>query len=169
MAPSEDSRDWRASLKDPSLGTHLETSSGWKPVRPQKAIPKAHLTFLIDCGLGKQLPLATPPVPRRGPRPRRGPAAPPVKTYIVFCGGSEPGGTQYLSPGWRPVAQARDTLPPCRGVEAPASSPVGPFCPQESPKAKGSPSKAGPARSSTWGTVKGSLKALSSCVCRQAD
>ncbi|XP_069333672.1 steroid receptor-associated and regulated protein [Eulemur rufifrons] len=165
MAPSENPRDWRASRKGPSLETDLGTSSGGKPAGHPKTVPTAHLTFVIDCARGKHLSLAAP-VPPRASSPHRGPVTPPMKTYIVFCGENQPRLTQETTLGGGGLAQARATQPPCRGMAAPASSPAGP---QEVPEAKGRPSKAVPVRSSTWGTVKDSLRALSSCVCGQVD
>ncbi|XP_058531722.1 steroid receptor-associated and regulated protein [Ochotona princeps] len=161
MASSEDSRDCGANLRDPSIGTHLETSSGEKPNRPQKAIPKAHVTFLVDCTRGERLLLPATPMAHGGWRPPQSPAMPPMKTYMVFCGEST---AQKM-----PLESGLQAQPPCKGVKTPDSSAVGSLCPQEVSSAKGNPSKGGPGRSSTWGTVKGSLKALSSCVCGQAD
>ncbi|KAL2773327.1 steroid receptor-associated and regulated protein, partial [Daubentonia madagascariensis] len=135
----------------------------------QKAVPTAHLTFVIDCARGKQLSLAAPPVPRQASSPHRGPVTPAMKTYIVFCGENRPPLTQETPLGGGYLALARATRLPCRGIAASASSPVSQFCPQEVPEAKGRPLKAVPMRSSTWGTVKDSLKALSSCVCGQVD
>ncbi|XP_005318099.2 steroid receptor-associated and regulated protein [Ictidomys tridecemlineatus] len=165
MAPSEDVRDWRTSLKD----TGLETSSGGKRARCHKAIPTAHMTFVIDCVRGKQLSLAAPRVPPQVPSPSQGPVTVPMKTYIVFCGENQPRSALDIPWGGGCLAQAKDALPPRRGAVDPASLPDSPPCPQGAPKAKGRPLKTGPARSSTWGTVKGSLKALSSCVCGQTD
>ncbi|XP_015340370.1 steroid receptor-associated and regulated protein [Marmota marmota marmota] len=168
MAPSEDSRDCRTSLKD----TGLETSSGGKWARCHKAIPTAHMTFVIDCVRGKQLSLAAPPVLPQVPSPSQGPVTLPMKTYIVFCGENQPQSTLDIPLGGGCLAQAKDALPPHpprRGAVDPSSLPDSPPCPQGAPKAKGRPLKTGPARSSTWGTVKGSLKALSSCVCGQTD
>ncbi|XP_058408963.1 steroid receptor-associated and regulated protein [Diceros bicornis minor] len=169
MAASEDPKDQRASPNVTGLETDLETSSSGKPARHQKAIPSAHLTFVIDCARGKQLSLAAPSAPPRAPSANLGPVTSPMKTYILFCGEIQPHLTQEAPLGGRCLAQARGTLPPCGGTGAPASSPVSPLCPQEAPEAKGSPLKTVPARSSAWGTVIGSLKALSSCVCGQAD
>ncbi|XP_028011409.2 steroid receptor-associated and regulated protein [Eptesicus fuscus] len=134
-----------------------------------KATPTAHLTFVIDCASGKQLSLAAPPVPPQAPGPYLGLVTPPMKTYILFCGDSQPHLTQEASLGGGPLAQARGTLPPCRGTAAPASSPLSPLCAQEAPEAKGSPLKTRPAKYSAWETVRGLLKAFSSCVCGQAD
>nr|XP_012618521.1 uncharacterized protein C1orf64 homolog [Microcebus murinus] len=160
MVPSENPRDWRASLQGTSLETDLGTSSGGKPAGHPKAVPTAHLTFVIDCAHGKHLSLAAP-APPRAPRPHQGPVAPPMKTYIVFCGENQPPLTQDTTPGGERLAQAGQGR-----VAAPASSPDSP---QEVPEAKGRPLKAGPVRSSTWGTLKDSLRALSSCVCGQVD
>ncbi|ELW68595.1 steroid receptor-associated and regulated protein [Tupaia chinensis] len=168
MAPSEDPCTWRASLKDTSLGTDLETSSGGKLGRHQKAIPAAHLTFVIDCAEGKQLSLAAPPAPPQASSPNRGLIVSPMKTYIVFCGDKQPHLTQETTLGGGQLVQGKNALPPCREAVTSASLPGSPLCSQEAPEAKGKPSKAAPVKS-TWGTVKGSLKALSSCVCGQAD
>nr|XP_012416707.1 PREDICTED: uncharacterized protein C1orf64 homolog [Odobenus rosmarus divergens] len=151
------------------LETDLETSSGGKPSCHQKAIPTTHLTFVIDCARGKQLSLVAPPVPPRAPGPHLGPVTPPMKTYILFCGENRPHLTQETPLGGGHLAHAGGTLPPRRGTVAPVSSPVGPRVPQEAPEAKGNPLKTVPSRSSAWGTVIGSLKALSSCVCGQAE
>ncbi|KAM6174123.1 steroid receptor-associated and regulated protein [Erethizon dorsatum] len=165
MAPSEDPRDWTATLKD-TLG--LETISGGKLARPQ-AVPMVHVTFIIDCARGKQLSLAGPPVPPQVPSASQGPITPSVKTYIVFCGENQATTTQGIPLEGQCSAQAKDTLPPCPGAQAPTSRPTSLSSSQEVPKAKGSPRKVGAAASSPWGAVKGSLKALSSCVCGQAD
>ncbi|XP_017830557.1 steroid receptor-associated and regulated protein [Callithrix jacchus] len=162
MAPSEDPRDWRASLKGTICETGLETSSGGKLARRQNTVPTAHLTFVIDCAHRKQLSLAATPSPPQAPSPNRGLVTPPMKTYIVFCGENWPHLTRVTPSSGGCLAQARATLPPCRGTTASASF-------QEVPEAKGRHLKAMPVRSSTWGTVKDSLKALSSCVCGQAD
>ncbi|KAI5139217.1 Steroid Receptor-Associated And Regulated Protein [Manis pentadactyla] len=90
VAPSEDPRGPRASPKVLGPETDLESGSGGEPASHQKAIPAAHLTFLIDCAHGKQLSLAAPPVRPRTPRPNLGPVTPPVKTYILFCGENQP-------------------------------------------------------------------------------
>ncbi|XP_020951060.1 uncharacterized protein C1orf64 homolog [Sus scrofa] len=165
-APSKDPRDPRASPKVRGLKTDLKTRSGGKPAGHQKAIPKAHLTFVIDCAHGKRISLTAPPVPPRAPSPNPGPVIPPMKTYILFCGESRPPHQTPEAPlDEGGLAWARGPLPPCTGSAAPASSPASPLCLQEAPEVKGSPAK----RSSAWGTVLGSLKALSSCVCAQAD
>ncbi|XP_040083880.1 steroid receptor-associated and regulated protein [Oryx dammah] len=160
-APSEDTRD--PSARPGGLEANLETSSGGR--RRQKAVPGAHLTFVIDCARGKQISLAAPPGPPRTPGPNPGPAVPPMKTYILLCGGK-----QYPPPeaplGGGGLAQARG---PCRGTTPTASPAASPGGLAEAPEAKGSPVKAVSSRSSAWGTVIGSLKALSSCVCAQAD
>ncbi|XP_057573530.1 steroid receptor-associated and regulated protein [Hippopotamus amphibius kiboko] len=169
-APTEDPRDQRACPKVRGLETELETSSGGKPASHQKAIPKAHLTFIIDCAHGKQISLAALPGPPRVPSPNLGPIIPPMKTYILLCGENRPPHlTQEAPLGGEVLAQTRGPLPPCRGTTAPASPPASPLCLQEPPEAKGSPMKTASSRSSAWGTVIGSLKALSSCVCAQAD
>uniref|UniRef100_A0A286XSR3 Steroid receptor associated and regulated protein n=1 Tax=Cavia porcellus TaxID=10141 RepID=A0A286XSR3_CAVPO len=142
------------------------SGSGGKPARPQ-TLPTAHVTFIIDCTRGKQLTLAAPPappqVPSRSQGPSQGPVTPSVKTYIVFCGKNQPPTTQGISLEGRCAAWAQDTLPPCPSRTTSLSSP------QEVPKAKGNPWRAGAVASSPWGAVKGSLKALSFCVCGQAD
>ncbi|XP_049731838.1 steroid receptor-associated and regulated protein [Elephas maximus indicus] len=152
-----------------SLKPGLETSSGGKLVRHQKAIPTAHLTFIIDLTCRKRISLAAPPMQPQFPRPYRGPVTPSMKTHIVFCGENWPHLAQKAPLGKGCLAQARGTLPPHREIGAPASLPISSLCPQEAPEPKGSPLKAMPTRSSAWGTVKGSLKALSSCVCGQSD
>ncbi|KAF6345705.1 steroid receptor associated and regulated protein [Rhinolophus ferrumequinum] len=169
MAPSEDPMDQRACPNIIGLETDLETSSGVKPAHHQKAFPTAHLTFVIDCARGKQLSLAAPPVPPQALSPNLGPVTPPMKTYILFCGESQPHLTQEAPPGGGQLSQARATLPPCRGTMVSAPSPVSTLCSQEEPEAKGSPLKTMPGRSSAWEAVIGSLKALSSCVCGQED
>ncbi|KAM9243688.1 steroid receptor-associated and regulated protein [Dugong dugon] len=161
--------DRRTSLKATSLRPGLQTSSGGKLVRHQKAIPTAHLTFIMDLTCGKQISLAAPRMQPRVPRPYRGPVSPPMKTHIVFCGENWPHLAQKAPLGRGCLAQARATLPPHREIGAPASLPISLLCPQGAPEPKRSPLKAMTARSSAWGTVKGSLKALSSCVCGQAD
>ncbi|XP_049473964.1 steroid receptor-associated and regulated protein [Panthera uncia] len=169
MTPSEDPSDPKASPKVTGLETDVETSSGGKPGCHQKAIPPAHLTFVIDCARGRQISLIAPPVLPRAPGPNLGTVTPPMKTYILFCGENQPHLTQEAPLGRGRLAQARGAMPPCRGTGAPDSSPVSPLVPQEAPEAKGNPLKSVPSRSSAWGTVIGSLKALSSCVCGQAD
>ncbi|KAM5267050.1 steroid receptor-associated and regulated protein [Hipposideros larvatus] len=149
--------------------TDLETSSGGKPAHLQKAIPTAHLTFVIDCARGKQLSLAAPRVPPQALSPNLGHATPPMKTYILFCGESQPHLTQEAPLGGGHLSQSRDTLPPCRGTVVPAPSPVSTLCSQEVPEAKGSPLKTVPGRCLAWEAVIGSLKALSSCVCGHKD
>ncbi|XP_004637825.1 steroid receptor-associated and regulated protein [Octodon degus] len=166
MAPSEDPRNWRSMLKDT---VDLETVSGGKPAQPQ-AIPKAHVTFIIDCARGKQLSLAAPPVPPQVPTPRKSPVTPSMKTYIVFCRENQAPTTQGIPLERWHSAQAKNTLVPCPGAQAPTSHPASLCSPQELPRAKRSPQKVRAAASSPWGAVKGSLKkALSSCVCGQAD
>ncbi|CAK6440649.1 unnamed protein product [Pipistrellus nathusii] len=142
----------------------------------QKAVPTAHLTSVIDCASGKQLSLAASPVPPQVPGPYLGLVTPPMKSYILFCGDNQPYLTQEATLGRGHLAQARGilppcrgTLPPCRGTVAPASSPLSPLCAQEAPEAKGNPLKTRPGRYSAWETVRGLLKAFSSCVCGQAD
>ncbi|XP_007948981.1 steroid receptor-associated and regulated protein [Orycteropus afer afer] len=152
-----------------SLGPGLETSIGGQLVRHQKAVSTAHLTFVIDVTCGKQISLAAPPVQPRVPRPYRGLVIPPMKTHIVFYGDNWPHLPEKASLGGGCSVQPVDTLPPQREIGAPASLPDSLLYPQEVPEPKGNPLKAVPTRSSAWGTVKGSLKALSSCVCGQAD
>uniref|UniRef100_G5E5E0 Steroid receptor associated and regulated protein n=1 Tax=Bos taurus TaxID=9913 RepID=G5E5E0_BOVIN len=195
-APSEDTRD--PSARPGGLEANLETSSEklpaeWtntrttgagpalrqheppalcslpsgRPARRQKAVPGAHLTFVIDCAQGKQISLAAPPGPPRTPGPNPGPAVPPMKTYILLCGEKRSSNLTLEAPLSRGgLSQAGG---PCRGTTAPASPPASPEGLAEAPEAKGSPVKAVSSRSSAWGTVIGSLKALSSCVCAQAD
>nr|XP_036301087.1 steroid receptor-associated and regulated protein [Pipistrellus kuhlii] len=141
-----------------------DVKSGGNLAHCQKAVPTAHLTFVIDCASGKQLP----PPPPQVPGPYLGLVTPPMKTYILFCGDSQPL-TQEAALGRGHLAQARGTLQPCRGTVAPASSPLSPLCAQEAPEAKGNPLKTRPGRYSAWETVRGLLKAFSSCVCGQAD
>nr|XP_042100744.1 steroid receptor-associated and regulated protein isoform X2 [Ovis aries] len=195
-APSEDTRD--PSARPGGLEASLETSSeklpaertntrtagaspalrqheppalcslpGGRPARRQKAVPGAHLTFVIDCARGKQIPLAAAPGPPRSPGPSPGPAVPPMKTYILLCGGKQAPNLPPEAPlGGGGLAQARG---PCRATAPPAPPAASPGGLAEAPEAKGSPVKAVSSRSSAWGTVIGSLKALSSCVCAQAD
>lgn len=59
-------------------------------MRRQKAIPGAHLTFVIDCARGKQIPWQRPQGQPRSPGPSPGPAVPPMKTYILLCGSRPP-------------------------------------------------------------------------------
>ncbi|XP_007459386.1 PREDICTED: uncharacterized protein C1orf64 homolog [Lipotes vexillifer] len=168
--PTEDPRDLRACPKVRGLETGLETSSGGKPARHQKAIPKAHLTFVIDCTRGKHVSLAALPGPPRVPSPNLGPVIPPMKTYILLCGENRaPHVNQEAPLGGGGLAQTRGPLPPCRETTAPDSSPASPVCLQGAPEAKGGPAKTVSSRSSAWGAVIVSLKALSSCVCAQAD
>ncbi|XP_053433172.1 steroid receptor-associated and regulated protein [Nycticebus coucang] len=169
MAPSGHPRDWRTSVKGTNLETGLGTSSAGKLARHQRAVPMAHLTFVIDCTRGKQLSLTASPVPARVSSPHRGPVTLPLKTYIVFCGENWPSSTQKIPVGSKGLAQARAMLPSCRGINAPAPSWVSLLCPQEVREAKERPLKPVPVRSSTWGTVKNSLRVLSSCVCGQAE
>ncbi|XP_070259160.1 steroid receptor-associated and regulated protein [Myotis yumanensis] len=178
VASLEDPADRRDSAQIMGPETELDTSSGGKPAHHQKAVltahqekamPTAHLTFIIDCASGKQLSLAAPLVPPQAPGPYLGLVTPPMKTYILFCGDSQPPSDSGGHPGWGHIAQARGTLPPCRGTVAPASSPLSPLCPQGAPEAKGSPLKTMPTRYLAWETVMGLLKAFSSCVCGQAE
>uniref|UniRef100_A0A8C5K856 Uncharacterized protein n=1 Tax=Jaculus jaculus TaxID=51337 RepID=A0A8C5K856_JACJA len=162
MAPSEDPRAWRASIKECSL----ETSSDAQPTSPPKTIPTAHVTFIIDCANGKHLgpPLVLPQVSR----PSQRPITPPMKTSVVFREETRLRPTQDTQLSWGSHASAKDTLSPYRGIVAPASFPTSMPCSQDVAQAKESPLKSVPMKSSTWGAVKGSLKALSSCVCGQA-
>ncbi|XP_004472214.1 steroid receptor-associated and regulated protein [Dasypus novemcinctus] len=174
MAPSEDPGrsergHRRASPQSPGLEMDADPGPGGKLVCRQKAVPPAHLTFVIDCARGKQIPLAAPPALCRAASPRQGPVTRPMKTYIMFFGDSWAQPPREDPPGQGCLAQVGLTPPPPRGPVAPASFPDSPLCPQEPPKAKGGSVKPVPVRSSAWGTVKGSLKALSSCVCGLAD
>ncbi|KAM7054570.1 LOW QUALITY PROTEIN: steroid receptor-associated and regulated protein-like [Molossus nigricans] len=140
------------------LETHLDTSSVGKPAHHQKAIPTAHLTFIINCAHGKQLSLAASPVLPQAPKPNLGPVTLPMNSYILFCGDSQYHLIQEAPLGGTHLAQpARGTLPPCRGTVAPVFSLVSPLCPQETPEAKGSPLKMVPTRCTSWGTVMGLL------------
>ncbi|KAM6218693.1 steroid receptor-associated and regulated protein [Rhynchocyon petersi] len=152
-----------------SLEPGLESSSGGKLIRHPKAIPTVHLTYVIDLTCGKQVSLAAPPVQPQVPKPYQGPVTPPMKTHIVFCGENWPHLSQEAPFGRGRPAQTGDTLPLYREIGAPASFPVSSLCPQKALEPKGSPLKVMATRSSAWGTVKCSLKALSSCVCRQVD
>ncbi|XP_037674640.1 steroid receptor-associated and regulated protein [Choloepus didactylus] len=176
MAPAEDPGhsergSGRASPQASGLETDVEPGPGRQLLRHQKAIPTTHLTFVIDCARGKQISLAAPPGLSCASSPYRGPVSPPMKTFIMFCGESCPQVSREGPLGQGGLAQARHVpvLPPRGGTVAPASCPGSPLCPQEVSRAKESPSKTLPTRSSAWGTVKGSLKALSSCVCGLAD
>ncbi|XP_004679403.1 PREDICTED: uncharacterized protein C1orf64 homolog [Condylura cristata] len=152
------------------LETDLVTSSGGRLACPLKATPRAHLTFMIDCSRGKQLSLLSPPVRDLALSPHLGPAPPPMKTYIFFCGETQPHLAHEAPLGGGNRAQARGALPAFGGPVVPASTPVSPLCPQEAPEAKGSPPKTVSVRHSAWGAVKDSLKGLlSSCVCGRAD
>ncbi|XP_052033901.1 steroid receptor-associated and regulated protein [Apodemus sylvaticus] len=153
MASSKDPRNQRASLKDSSV----ESTSGMQPASPHRAVPAAHVTFLIDCATGKQVSLAAPTGPPQAPRANQGRITPPMKTFVMFCG------TNTL-PG-RPLDGAKDNSPPCTGPGAPESLPASLPGPQNDPKVKGSSLKAGaPEKQSTREKVKHSLKALS-CLC----
>uniref|UniRef100_G1PFF4 Steroid receptor associated and regulated protein n=1 Tax=Myotis lucifugus TaxID=59463 RepID=G1PFF4_MYOLU len=173
VASLEDPEDRRDSSQIMGPETELDASSAHHQAvhtaHQEKAMPTAHLTFVIDCASGKQLSLAAPLVPPQAPSPYLGPVTPPMKTYILFYGDSQPPLTQEAILGGGHIAQARGTLPPCRGTVAPASSPLSPLCPQGAPEAKGSPLKTMPTRYLAWETVMGLLKAFSSCVCGQAD
>lgn len=119
---------------------------------------------------GKHISLAALPGPPRVPSPNLGPVIPPMKTYILLCGENRPPHINQEAPlGGGGLAQTRGPLPPCRETTAPDSSPASPLCLQGAPEAKGGPAKTVSSRSSAWGTVIVSLKALSSCVCAQAD
>ncbi|XP_028367256.1 steroid receptor-associated and regulated protein [Phyllostomus discolor] len=170
MASSDHLRDQRASPGIMGLETDPDTSSGGKPARRLKAVPTAHLTFVIDCARGKPLSLAAPPAPApQAPGPNPGPVTPPMKTYLLFCGHSRSQLIQEAPLGGEHLAQARGTLPPRRGTVTSAFSSVSPLRSQEPPEAKGSPPKMGPTRSSAWKIVMGALKAFFSCVCGRAD
>ncbi|XP_066121269.1 steroid receptor-associated and regulated protein [Saccopteryx bilineata] len=169
MASSKDPRHQRASPQVRCLETDLDTSSGGKLDHHQKAIHTAHLTFVIDCAHGTQPFLAAQPALPHAPCPNLGCIIPPMKTYIFFRGDNQPHPPQEAPLGGGRLTQARGTLPPCKGTVAPTSYLVSPLHPQGAPEAKGSPMKMVPTRSSAWGVVMGSLKALSSCVCGQAD
>ncbi|XP_006866477.1 PREDICTED: uncharacterized protein C1orf64 homolog [Chrysochloris asiatica] len=152
-----------------NLRPGLETSLGGKLVHPQKPIPTTHLTFVIDLSCGRQISLATPPIKPRVPRSYREHVTPAMKTHVVFCGENWPNLTQVAPLGKGDPTQARDTLLPCREIGTSASLPANLLCPQEASKPKRSPLKVMPTTCSAWGTVKGSLKALSSCVCGHTD
>ncbi|XP_077631893.1 steroid receptor-associated and regulated protein isoform X2 [Crocuta crocuta] len=94
MNPSEDPSAPKASPKVRGLETDGKTSSGGKPGCHQKAIPPAHLTFIIDCARGRQISLTAPPVLPRAPSSNPGTVTPPMKTYILFCGENRPYPTQ---------------------------------------------------------------------------
>uniref|UniRef100_A0A4X1W7M2 Steroid receptor associated and regulated protein n=1 Tax=Sus scrofa TaxID=9823 RepID=A0A4X1W7M2_PIG len=117
-APSKDPRDPRASPKVRGLKTDLKTRSGGKPAGHQKAIPKAHLTFVIDCAHGKRISLTAPPVPPRAPSPNPGPVIPPMKTYILFVGKAGPP-IRLQRPPWMREALPGPGAPchPAQGVQ----------------------------------------------------
>ncbi|XP_037002031.2 steroid receptor-associated and regulated protein [Artibeus jamaicensis] len=169
MASSEHLRDQSASPRIVGLETDLDTSSGGKSAHLLKAVPAAHLTFVIDCVRGKPLSLAAPPAPPHALSPNQGLVTPPMKTYILFCGSGQSHLIQEAPLGGEHLAQARGTPPPCRGAVASAFSSVSPLRPQEPPEDKGSPSKMVPTRSSAWEMVMNTLKAFSSCVCGKAE
>ncbi|XP_006883762.1 PREDICTED: uncharacterized protein C1orf64 homolog [Elephantulus edwardii] len=152
-----------------SLRPRLESSSGEKLIRHRKAIPTAHLTFIIDLTCGRQVSLAAPLVQPQVPRHYEGPVTSPMKTHVVFCGQDWPHKSQEAPFGRECPAQTGDTLPLSRDIRGSASRPVSSLCPQKGPEPTESHLKAVPTRSSAWGTVKGSLKALSSCVCGQVE
>lgn len=104
------------------LETNLETSLGGKPAHHQKAIPTAHLTFVIDCSWGTAL-LDTPPGLPRAPSSNLGPVIPPVKTYIFLCEESQSHLTPESLLDGGHLGQARGTLPSRKGTVAPALHP----------------------------------------------
>ncbi|XP_028609778.1 steroid receptor-associated and regulated protein [Grammomys surdaster] len=166
MASSKDPRNWRASFKNSSV----ETSSGMQPACAHKAVPTAHVTFVIDCATGKQVSLATPTVPPQASRTSQGCAAPPMKTFVMFCGKNTLPGTQDVSLNRRPLDRAEDTLPPYRGLGAPDPLPASslPGSPSD-PRVKGSSVKAAATeKHSTREKIKHSLKALS-CICGKGE
>ncbi|XP_055979659.1 steroid receptor-associated and regulated protein [Sorex fumeus] len=166
MVPSEDPRDRRTDPKVTDPETELASGPDGKLAGHQKTLPSAHLTFLMDCTPGKQLSLPVPPLRPQAPCRPLGPVTPPMKTYLVFCGGNQPYHTQEVGAGMGHFTQARETTGPCKATEAPASAPVSPLCTQEVPEAKKSPVKAMPVRYSSSGAAKGLLKGLlNSCVC----
>ncbi|CAH7442412.1 Srarp [Phodopus roborovskii] len=139
------------------------------PACPNRAVPTAHITYVIDCATGKQVSLDVLSVPPQVSRPTQGHLIPPMKTFI-FCGENTPRGTQDSSLSCRPLAGTKDTLPSYRGLVDPASLPDSPPCPRDDPKAERSSLKAGATqRTSNKGLFKRSFKALSSCVCVQAE
>ncbi|XP_004603714.1 steroid receptor-associated and regulated protein [Sorex araneus] len=166
MVPSEDPRDGRTDPKVTDPETELASGPGGKLAGHQKTLPSAHLTFLMDCTPGKQL---SPPAPQlRPPAPRRplGPVTPPMKTYLVLCGGNQPYHTEEVRAGMSHFTPARETMEPCKATETPAPSPASPLCTQEAPEAKRSPVKMMPVRYTSSGAAKGLLKGLLySCVC----
>ncbi|XP_041507616.1 steroid receptor-associated and regulated protein [Microtus oregoni] len=141
-----------------------------QPAGPQKAVPTAHLTVVIDCATGRQVSLAAPPVPHQASRPSQGRVTPPMKIFVMFCGENTLRGTQDFPLSCRPLAGTKDTVPSDRGLPAPASLPASPPSPQDDPQAQRSFLKPGATeRHAAWDTVKCSLQALSSCVCGQAE
>ncbi|XP_050008324.1 steroid receptor-associated and regulated protein [Alexandromys fortis] len=165
-ASSTEPQDRGASLKESSL----EMSCAMQPAGPQKAVPTAHLTVVIDCATGKQISLAAPPVPPQASRPSQGCVTPPMKTFVMFCGENTLRGTQDFPLSCRPLAGTKDTVPSDRGLPAPASLPASPPSPQDDPQAQRSFLKPGATeRRAVWDTVKCSLQALSACVCGQAE
>lgn len=72
--------------------TDLETSSYGK-LAHQKAISRAHLAFIINCFWETAFPSNTPSA-AQALTPNLRPVISPVKTYILFCGESQPHLTQ---------------------------------------------------------------------------
>uniref|UniRef100_A0A8C2N2P3 Steroid receptor associated and regulated protein n=1 Tax=Cricetulus griseus TaxID=10029 RepID=A0A8C2N2P3_CRIGR len=137
---------------------------------PNRAIPTAHITYVIDCTTGKQISLDVPPVPPQVSRPSQGLVTLPMKTFAMFCGENTQQGTRDSSINCRPLVRTKDTLPSYRRLVALASLPARPPCPQDDPKAERSSLKAGATRKhSSMGAVKRSLKALFSCFCVQVE
>lgn len=137
----------------------------WAAGRPSQGHP--HSSF-IDCACGKQLSLAVPPVPPQTPSPKPGLSSFQEDLHLVLSAQPAPSDSGDL-PGWGLSYPGQGTLPPCcSGTVGPASSPGSPLRSQEALEAKGSPLKTLPARCSARGTVTGSLRAVSSCVCGQA-
>ncbi|XP_031232822.1 steroid receptor-associated and regulated protein [Mastomys coucha] len=165
MASPKPSRNWRDSLKDSSG----EMSSGMQLACAHKAIPTAHVTFVIDCATGKQVSLAASTGPPQASRANQGCVTPPMKTFVMFCGKNTLPGTPDISLSRRPLDGAKDNLPPYRGLGAPDSLPASLSGPQNDPKAKGSSLKAGATKKqSTREKVKHSLKTLS-CLCGKME
>lgn len=160
MASSKDPRSWRASCEDSSV----EASSGIQPACAHKAIPRAHITFVIDCATGKRVSLAAPAVPPQASRTNQGCVTPPMKTFVMFCGKTPLPGTQDVSLGLGPLDGAKDTLPPYGGLGAPDSLPTSLPGPQNDPKAKTGTTE----KRLTREKVKHSLRALA-CLCGQVE
>uniref|UniRef100_A0A8C6H6E7 Steroid receptor associated and regulated protein n=1 Tax=Mus spicilegus TaxID=10103 RepID=A0A8C6H6E7_MUSSI len=163
MAFSKDPR--RTSLRDSSV----ETGSGTQSACAPKAVPTAHVTFLIDCATGKQVSLAASTAPPHASRANQGCVAPPMKTFVMFRGKTTVLGTQNISLSRRALDGAKDTLPPYRVLGVPHSLPASLPGPQNDPKAQGSSLKPGATeKHSTREKVKHSLKALT-CLCGQVE